>query len=64
MAEAEKNETQAIMDAAAEAARAEFMDTIVLNAGSAKDVAKWLKNNFAKAGYKRLCKILIEYANT
>lgn len=50
------------MDEDAVKAREEFINTIVLTAGSAKDVAAWVKKWYLAAGYKRLCKTLMEIA--
>lgn len=51
------------MDEAAELARQEFMDEVILKRGTAKDTANWLKRHYKSAGYKRLSKILVEYAD-
>jgi hypothetical protein len=50
------------MDEAAEEARQDFMDNVVATAGKAKDVALWVEKWYQTAGYKRLCRILREYA--
>ena len=58
-----KEETMAIMDKAAQEARQEFLDNILLEGGKAKAVANWVKKHYPTAGYKRLCKILIDLAD-
>jgi hypothetical protein len=58
------NETVlAQMDEAARKARQEFMDEVVAKAGTAKNVANWMKTNYAQCGYKRLSKIVLELAD-
>lgn len=61
MTEQEKA-TMAQMDEAADEARQELMDGVILSGGKARDVAGWMKKWYAKAGYKRLCRILMELA--
>jgi len=48
------------MDKAAEEARQEFEPEAAVM--SAKDVALWVQKWYPLAGYKRLCRILREYA--
>jgi len=49
-----ENEVMANMQAAADEAAKEFQAT-----WTAKEVAVWMKKWYMKAGYKRLCKILL-----
>ena len=48
-------------ETAAEAAREDFIKNLGEKA-SARDVASWIKRHYLKAGYKRLCQILLEGA--
>jgi hypothetical protein len=57
------NDITAMMDAAAEEAEQDFQKNIAAVPGSAKDVAVWVKKWYAIAGYKRLSKILLAYAD-
>jgi hypothetical protein len=60
----ENNEAVEKMDAAVGEARKD-LDPKAINASSdpVKEVANWMKRWYAKAGYKRLSKVLIELAD-
>jgi len=56
MAEQDPEKVKAAMDAAAEDAAKELKK---LDKAHVATVAVWLKANFGKAGYKRLCRQLV-----
>lgn len=62
--EEQKKATMEAMKSAAEQARTQFMEKIVLGRGTVKDVGQWIEDNYMAAGYKRLCAILMEYSHT
>ena len=64
MASTEQGELAAKMDAAAAEAKLDLAETIIIKAGTGKDVAKWMEKWFPTAGYKRLSRILVEWAKT
>lgn len=59
-----ENELTAKMDAAAAEAKADLADNIIIKSGTGKDVAVWMAKWFPTAGYKRLARILVEWAKT
>ena len=58
----DKEMVLAQMDAAASEARNEFMQEIVLGAGSTKTLARWFAKYKNSAGYTRLGYIILDYA--
>ena len=64
MASTEMGELTAKMDAAATEAKTDLADNIIIKSGAGKDVANWMEKWYPTAGYKRLARILVEWAKT
>lgn len=58
----DKQTVLAQMDAAADQARDEFMQQVILGAGTAKTLARWFAKYKNSAGYTRLGYIILDYA--
>ena len=56
-----KEEIQAGMDESAEVARTDLVTNVKAD-GTASAVAAWVKRHYKTAGYKRLCRILLDLA--